>query len=171
MKIFKTSVVSTSFYFYLFIFLSLSIPILNMDTREDNVKRKLNKRGHSRENKFTLNHFDSSSISCRGLKWLIRSRMSTRFLFFLFSRHKTTTLTSRIDLRAIGRVILNQLELGQLDVLVDDEWHVRIPLEDHFIRRVRHCWPSCFVLVKSHIQPAKLNDNSCGYRFRNVTRV
>lgn len=62
-----------------------------------------------------------------------------------------TSFTGRIDLRAIGRVILNQLQLRQLDVLVDDEWHVRIPLEDHFVRRVRHCWPSCFVHVKSHI--------------------
>lgn len=50
---------------------------------------------------------------------------------------EASEVTSRIDLRAIGRVILNQLELGKLDVLVDDEWHVRIPLEDHFIRRVR----------------------------------
>lgn len=120
---------------YLFIPFSFYTHI-ETDTCEDNVKCQLNKRGHSRENKFTFNPFDSSSISCRDLKRLIRNRMSTRFLFLFFF---FTTLTSRIDLRAIGRVILNQLELGQLDVLVDDEWHIRIPLEDHFIRRVRHC--------------------------------
>lgn len=47
--------------------------------------------------------------------------------------------TCGVDLSAVGRVVLDQLELRQLDVLVDHQGHVRVPLEDHVVRRVRHC--------------------------------
>ena len=66
------------------------------------------------------------------------------------------------------------MQLWQLNVFIDDEWHVRIPLEDHFIRRVRYCWPSCFVLVKWHgIHSVKLKEYSCRSTvpFRNETRL
>lgn len=49
---------------------------------------------------------------------------------------ETGEVPGGIDLGAIGRVITDQRQLGQLNVLVHDQRHVRIPLENHVVRGV-----------------------------------
>ena len=47
-----------------------------------------------------------------------------------------TRVTCGVHLGAVLRVVLDERELRQLDVLVHHERYVRVPLEYHVVRRV-----------------------------------
>lgn len=59
---------------------------------------------------------------------------------FQYEHHfQAGEVARRIDLSAIGCVVLDERQLWQFDILVDDQRHVRVPLEYHVIRCMRHC--------------------------------
>lgn len=59
--------------------------------------------------------------------------------FQLKYHFQTGEVTGRVHLGTVGGVVPQQRQLGKLDVLVNDQRYLRVPLEDHVVGGVRDC--------------------------------